>query len=523
MRGPHPPASPLALIAKRDNTLRLEALDAAALALGLEIGLPLAAARARAPELTVRDADPVADQAVLAAIGEACRRYTPALSLDPPNGVHLDLTGAAPLFGGESALIVDLAARLQRQGFTVRTGVADTLGLAWALARYGDPSRPVAVEALPVAALGLDADSVGVLHRLGLRRVGQILAMPRPALARRLGEGLLHRLDETLGFRGAAVALVPEPEPFYVQHRLAEPIALEHQVLRLVAWLAEQLAERLDRRRVGGRTFALELFRVDGVRKRLLVQAGRPLRDPRRITALFVERLAGLNEGLEADFGFDLLRLSADGAEPLGAGTGDLLGGVDDGDLVALIDRLSVRHGPAAVRRLAPDAQSRIPEQAVKSVALTDKAADAWGEETPAVYNGVLLRPATLFAPPQPIEVIAGVPEDPPERFSWRRLSHRVVRAEGPERIAWEWWRGKEPERAAAEDDRTPPAALPPSPANDGRLTDGLLGSPQSAPDRAFRDYYRVEDDQGRRFWVFREGAFAPGVRPRWFLHGLFP
>lgn len=518
MRGPHPPLAPLALIAKRDNTLRLAAMDEAALALGLEVGLPLAAARARAPELTVLDADPAADRAVLAAIGEACRRYTPALSLDPPEGVHLDITGAAPLFGGEDALIADLTARLRRQGFTARTGVADTLGLAWALAHYGDPRRPTAVEALPVAALRLDPDSVGVLHRLGLRRVGPILAMPRPALARRLGEHLLHRLDETLGFRGAAVALVPEPEPFYVQHRLAEPIALEHQVLRLIAWLAERLAERLDRRRVGGRTFALELFRVDGARKRLLVQAGRPLRDPRRIAALFTERLAGLNEGLEADFGFDLLRLSADGAEPIGAGTGDLLGAPDDGDFVALIDRLSVRHGPVAVRRLAPDPQSRIPEQAVKTTALTDKAADGWKDEMPAVYNGVLLRPATLFAPPQPIEAIAGVPEDPPERFSWRRLSHRVVRAEGPERIAWEWWRGAEPERAAEEDARTRLSAKPPAPANDG-----LLGSLQPAPDRAFRDYYRVEDDQGRRFWVFREGAFAPGLRPRWFLHGLFP
>jgi protein ImuB len=515
-RAPHPPSdqrtSPLAIIAKRANTLRLEALDQAAEGLGLEVGLPLAAARSRVPELNVVEADPAADQALLEAIGEACRRYTPSLSLAPPDGINLDITGAAPLFGGEDALVDELSARMGRQGISVRVGAAPTLGLAWALARYGDRPKLGSVRTLPVAALNLDDESVGVLHRLGLRRVGQLLDMPRAGLALRLGEALLERLDETLGFRASATVLIPEPLQFYAQHRLAEPIALEQQVLRLCRWLADRLAERLERRGVGGRVFALDLFRVDGARKHLVVRSGRPLRDPARITALFVERLAVLNDGLEADFGFDLLRLSAEAVEPISLETSTFLGAADEGDFIALLDRLSTRLGPDAVHILTPAFDSRIPEKTVKSAPFTAKTTATWAQEVPARYDDVLLRPLTLFAPPQPIEVIAGVPEDPPERFSWRRLSHRVVSAEGPERIAWEWWLEEE-------------ASVDPAPINaraepdDGRLS----ALPTPVRDRRFRDYYRVEDEQGRRFWVFREGAYAPGAAPRWFLHGLFP
>ncbi len=502
----------MALIAKRDNTLRLAALDEAAEALGLDVGLPLAAARARVPELAVIDADPTADQVFLVAIGEACRRYTPAFALDPPDGVHLDITGTQALFGGETALIDHLSAHLQRQRISVRTGVAQTPGLAWALARHGDPQAPVSVRDLPAAALRLDSESLGVLHRLGLRRVGQILDLPRATLARRLGERLLLRLDEILGLRAAALDLSLEPTAFFVQHRLAEPIALEDQVLKLCRWLAERLAERLAQRGVGGRTFRLDLFRVDGACKRLLVRSSRPLRDPARIAALFSERLAVLNEGLEADFGFDLVRLTAEDVQQTKGETCDFLGGADDGDLAALIDRFAVRLGSAAIRRLAPARESRIPEQAVKSAPFASTV--SWENELAAVYDDALLRPLSLFTPPHPITVIAGVPEDPPQQFTWRRTTHKVTRAEGPERIAWEWWRAEEPKAEGERRDEAEKAA-------DGSAH--LLGDLAPAPDRDIRDYYRVEDDQGRRYWVFREGFYRSGAPPRWFLHGLFP
>ena len=489
--------------------MRLDALNEAAEAMGLNVGLPLATARARVPDLQVMDADPAADQAFLAAIGEVCRRYTPAFALDPPAGVHLDITGAATLFGSEAALVDDLSARLRRQGIKVRIGVGPTFALAWALARHGDGARPVAVRDLPVSALRLDPADTGLLQRLGLRRVGQILDIPRATLSRRLGQTLLHRLDETLGLRAPALTLVPEPILFHVQHRLAEPIALEAQVLRLCRWLAARLGEKLEGRRVGGRAFVLDLFRVDGAVKRLVVQSSRPLCDPARITALFVERLAILNEGLEADFGFDLVRLTAEDVQSIGQDTLDFMSGGDDRDLVNLIDRYAVRLGPEAVSRLAPAPESRIPEQAVKATPFADRA--TWSDEAAALYDDVLLRPLTLFAPPQPISVIAGVPEDPPQQFTWRRTTHRVARAEGPERIAWEWRQAPEPEP-------TPSAKAGHAPKTEPEP----LGELQQL-DRTFRDYYRIEDVEGRRYWVYREGAVKPDTPTRWFLHGLFP
>ena len=492
--------------------MRLEALNEAAEALGLEAGLPLAAARARVPELQVMDADPAADQAFLAAIGEVCRRYTPALALDPPAGVHLDITGAATLFGGEAALVDDLSARLRRQRIEVRIGVGPTFALAWALARHGDGRRAVAIRDLPVSALRLDLADVGLLQRLGLRRVGQILDIPRATLSRRLGQTLLHRLDEILGLRSPALTLVPELVLYSAQHRLAEPIALEAQVLGLCRWLAVRLGEKLEGRRVGGRTFILDLFRVDGAVKRLAVQSSRPLCDPARITALFVERLAILNEGLEADFGFDLLRLTAEDVQSMGRDTLDFMSGGDDRDLVGLIDRYAVRLGLHAVERLAPAPESRIPERAVKATPFASGA--AWADEAAALYDDVLLRPLTLFSPPQPIHVIAGVPEDPPQQFTWRRVTHRVARAEGPERIAWEWRGGPEPEPEPPSQPTVEPGAAKAGPDPSGEL---------KKLDRTFRDYYRIEDVEGRRYWVYREGAIVAGVTTRWFLHGLFP
>ncbi len=499
--------SPLVLVAKAKNALRLAALDEAAEALGLEPGLPLSAARARVPGLAVLEADPDADRACLAAVGELCRRYTPAFALDPPDGAHLDITGCAKLFGGEAALTADLSERLRRQGFSARIGLARTAALAYALARHAPAGAPIIARDLPIAALRLDAESLGVLHRLGLRRVGQLLALPRPALARRLGEALLNRLDEALGLRAAAFDLVPEREVFFAQHRLGEPILLEEQILRLVLWLGGRLQKRLETRGVGGRRFTLELFRVDGAVKRLSVAAGRPLQDPAAIAALFAERFAALNDGIEAAFGFDLLRLVADPVEPLAPRARDLLGVADGTDLAALIDRLAVRLGPSAARRLQPAEDSLIPERAQRAVPPAAPASP-WSDETPALYQGALLRPLTLFEPPQPVEAIAGVPEDPPQRLVWRQRTHRIVRAEGPERIAAEWRQAPEPDLKAA-------AAPPPDPA--------ALGDPEPPPDRAFRDYYRIEDEEGRRFWVFREGAYGQGRAPRWFLHGLFP
>ena len=461
------------------------------------VGLTLSDAKAQIPGLKTLEANPAADRALLEAVAEACRRYTPALAVDPPDGVWLNVTGTGLLFGGEDGLAADLSARLEAQGLSHRYSVADTPGLAWALARFGERrtagvgERAEALAPLPMAALRLEDEALQVLKGLGLRRIGQLMDKPRGPLAKRIGTGALERLDEALGARACALDLKLEIPPYFVEARLAEPVSSEDQVLQVAHDLAVRLCERLEGEGLGGRLFGLELFRLDGAVKRLEVGTSRPLRRPKRIAALFAERVAALNEGLEADFGFEQARLWARRTEPLSAAAQDLLDGAgSEAGFAALADRLAARLGEGAVKRLAPVAETRIPERAVRAEPYDAGAPSAWGQEPPAEEDGVPLRPVTLFSPPQPIEVMAEIPEGAPQQFRWRRLNRRVAAAEGPERLEPEWG------RAGAE----------------ARL----------------RDYYRLEDDRGRRYWVFREGRYdekdeagAP-LAPRWFVHGLF-
>ncbi len=488
------------LAEKSKSALRLTAVDRTAEREGLQVGMSLADARARTPELQMLRADPEADLALLTRLAEACRRYTPALALHGPDGVDLNLTGCQPLFGGEAELLAEIVRRFRRRaGLALRLAAADTPGLAYAVARHGRGgvvprgAGEAVLKALPIAALRIDPDSVQVLLHLGLKRVEQVLELPRAALARRLGEQALHRLDEALGRRAGPLDLQLEVPPHRAERRMFEPIADEPQVLQVVGDLAADLAVSLETRGQGGRRFRLELFRIDGAVKGLEVAAGAPLSDPRRISSLFAERLAGLNEGLEADFGFDQLRLSAVRVDVLSRPVYDLLDaaqvarGADA--LTELADRLAARTG-AEVIRLAPGDAHR-PERAARPVAVG--AAADWSAEAAVRFDDTPLRPLRLFAPPQPIEAsMAVVPEGAPRRFTWRRVAHTVVRAEGPERLEPEW-------------------------ALDG----------EAAP---VRDYYRLEDEQGRRFWVFRQARYdalpevgeTPAETPAWFLHGLF-
>ena len=469
------------------SALRLAAVDDRAAAQGLSVGMTLADARARIPELEVAEADPAADLELLRRLLEVCRRYTPALALQPPDGLDLDVTGCAALFGGERRLMLAATARLRRLGLQVRAALADTPALAYAAARFGGGGvveagvRDAALAPLPVEALRLEPQGCAVLRSLGFRTVGQLLDLPRAALARRLGEDALVRLDEALGRRSAPLELSLEQPPLRAERRLFEPISEADQVLQVARDLARDLCVSLDGRGLGGRRFALELFRVDGAVKRLEVAASRPLRHPPRVVALFAERLAGLDEGLQADFGFDQLRLIAVQTAPLASAPGDLLQPtVAPGAVEALADRLAARTGVRPTRLALLDVHR--PEAASVCAAL--ETAPAW-TQAPQRFLGAPLRPLRLLHPPQPIEVpVAGLPEGPPARFTWRRVTRTVMRAEGPERLEDEWARTA-PRQDASD---TPP---PPS-----------------------RDYYRLEDQSGRRYWVFRQGRYDAPTEP---------
>jgi protein ImuB len=426
--------------------MRLVAVDQRALALGMLPGLSLADARARVPTLEVFDVDPVSDRTWLERIADGCDRYTPMVAIDGPDGLLLDISGCAHLFGGEAALVDDAAARLSRLGMEVRTALAATPDAAHALARHGGEERTIG--ALPVAALRLSPEETVALRRAGLKRIGDLAERPSAPLAARFGEAAPDRLARLAHGRDVRITPRRPPPDLIVERRFAEPIG-----------------------------------RTDGLVRRLRIETGLPSRDVRLLMRLFGERIEGLSDPIDPGFGFDLVRLSVPLLEALTPVQLPLEGGaLAEGELAALIDRLSTRLGRGRVRRLVAR-DTHCPEQAELALPAVE-AAERGGWRLPEAGEPPL-RPIHLFDPPQRIEVMASVPDGPPRRFNWRRVAHEVIHYEGPERIGASWWRR----------------------ADNKGLT---------------RDYYRVEDRNGRRFWLFRYGLYGELTDPGWYLHGLF-
>lgn len=486
-RSREPDDRPLALVEKTGNALRLAAPDRAALALGLTRGLTLADARARVPDLQVVEMDAAADRRLLERLADFCDRYTPLVALDLPHGLVLDITGCAHLFEGEAGLREGLMDRLETAGIETCATVAGTPQAARALARFGNAkivpwgSEAHAVDGLPVAALGIDRESVVALTRAGLKTVGDLAMRPRSALAARFGAELTARLARTLGEEDIRISPRRPLPACLVERRFAEPVTWVEEALES---LSAEVGRLLEARGEGGRAFEASFFRTDGKVLRLGLETGRPTRDQKSLMRLFRERLDSLSDPLDAGFGFDLIRLSVMRTEGVAPVQASLDGRhVEEEEVAELVDRLGVRFGPEAVTRFVP-VDTHIPERAAHAVPAAELAgkAGAWPAPDPVSPP---LRPIHLFDPPQPIEALAEVPDGPPLRFRWRRVLHEIARAEGPERIAPEWWRH----------DRC----------------DGLT-----------RDYYRLEDVSGRRFWVFREGLFSEQFAPRWFMHGMF-
>lgn len=462
------------------------------LAATLAPGMALADARAIEPDITILAADPAGDQAALARLALWCGRYSPWTAPSGSDGIWLDLTGAAHLRGGEGDLAHELVARLDRQGIKARAAVADTPGAAWAVAREG--ARPVtvvppgavrvALALLPVRALRLPRETIDLMDRLGLRRIGDLYKLPRPSVVARFGLVAAERLDQALGDLPEPLSPLP-PEPIRARHhRFAEPIARPEDLATAIAALAQALCRFLAGDGVGARRLRLAFYRVDGVVITLEAGTAQPSRDPRHLARLFVERL----DRVEPDLGIEDMRLEALEVEPLAERQTALAGapalGLPPGDaaLGALVDRIENRLGAGAVTIHRPQ-DSHLPERAAKPapVFATIKTGTPWSADRP--------RPIRLLPRPEPVEAMAPVPDDPPLLFRWRRRLHRVRAADGPERILGEWWRAREEESV-------------------------------------LRDYYRVEDVDGRRFWLFRSGLHRPEAEaappPRWFLHGIF-
>ena len=470
----------------------VSALNEAAHAAGVYPEMALADARAIVPALATLPADPAADAALLARIAAWCGRYTPWTAPEGSDGVWLDVSGCAHLFGGEAGMLQDLLSRLAGLGMTARAALADTPGAAWALSHYGEGAwkeggRVVppdgaeqALAALPVAALRLGPAAVAGLTRVGLKRVGDLYALPRAPVTRRFGDEVMLRLGQALGRVAEPVSPSRPPPRFRVRLAFAEPIGLADDIAAALRRLLHRLCEQLDRQQQGCRRLELTLYRVDGSVQGVAVGTAYPARDAAHLARLFAERLGHLDPG----FGIEAVTLTAPVTEPLApaqvAAPGTpTVGRKPDAALAPLLDRLGNRLGFDRLVALEPCA-SHLPEAASRAVpALERDGAGGWRPGAP--------RPLRLLARPELLETVSPVSEEgPPAAFLWRRVRHRLRAAEGPERIAPEWWR--------------------PDPAWVGGA----------------RDYWRVEDEAGRRFWLFREARPRRDGAPRWFLHGLF-
>ena len=476
--------SPLVTILRDGNHRILAAVSPEAQALGLHSGMPLTQARVLVSGFEVREANPEGDAAWLNRLGLfAARRWTPRAAISDPTGLWLDLTGVAHLFGGERLMCERILAFCRRLGFTARIAVAGTAGAAHAFARFAEEPLVIcppggeaeALASLPVAALRLDEQALSAARRLGIERVGELIAMPRAPLQRRFGPGLLLRLDQALGRESEPLDLIiPEDPPHVILHFL-EPIATAEAIQEAAAEAIRRLVPLLEQAGLGIRRLTLLCDRLDGAVQRIAIGTVRPTRAGSHLARLLCAKI----EKIEPGFGIEAMRLVASRVEPLGPQSikGAISRKGETVDLSTLIDCLAGRLGARRLYRLSA-IESDLPERSIRRIGPLAEPTSwpAWP------------RPARLLSPPEPVDhVLAVHPDGGPMRFNWRGKAYRVAASDGPERLYGEWWKHK-----------------------------GEAG--------AVRDYFQVEDMEGARFWLYRKGdPDMPGSGDlSWHMHGVF-
>jgi len=450
--------------------------------------MTLADARALVGDLAVFEHDIQADQRWLERLADYCERYTPMVSCDPPDGLLLDITGCGYGYDGEAGLVRDVEQRFARIGMTMKAALAYAPEAAHALARFQTvpaSDEYLAVRRLGITALEAEPETETALRRAGLKTIADLATRPSAVLTARFGDETTDKLARLLGKADSRITPRRPLPALAVERRFAEPIAKVAFALDILTALAGETAQILESRSNGGRRFIARFFRSDGAVRDIMVETGLPTRDPAILERLFRERVDALADPIDPGFGFDMIRLGVAQLEPIAPTQLQLEGGsVADKEVAGLIDRLSIRLGRNRVRRFIPR-DTHIPEQAELALPAIEAPVTAAWKEPPE--GEPPMRPIHLFDPPQPIEVIgASVPDGPPARFRWRRTLHEIIHYEGPERIAPLWWRMAQGE--------------------------GLT-----------RDYFRIEDVRGRRFWIFRHGLYGTERQnPGWYMHGLF-
>lgn len=446
--------------------------------LGIQPGLVLADARAIVPNLEVRDEELGMSLNVLEELAAWGIRFTPVVSVDEPDGLLMDVSGCAHLWGGERAYVQAIESRLNARGYDVRVSMADTPGVAWAVARYGEGNLIVRnghgkerIADLPPEALRLDPDSVSRLHKLGLRRVGQFMNMERHVLRRRFGRQLLDQIDKALGTQLEKVNAITPPKVYEERLSCLEPIVTREGILIGLEKLLLVVCGRLQKEQKGLRSVSLRSYRIDGKIVEIRVGTHKPTHHVTHLMRLFEHKVSSIDPGL----GIELFILEAFEVEVNPAEQEQLWeegAGLGDERLSELIDRM-IDKGGIEISSFLPD-ERYWPERSYRlASSLMELASTAWRTDIP--------RPVQLLDPPEVIEVSAPIPDYPPMLFVYRGNVHRISRADGPERIEQEWW-----------------------------LQEGQ-----------HRDYYLVEDDTGVRFWIFRRGHYHD-TDYQWFLHGFF-
>jgi protein ImuB len=470
---------PFVLKATVRNRVIVTAANAQAQAQGIHENMVLADAKALHPSLQVMDNKPSLSTQLADRIAEWCIRFTPIASADYPNGVLLDASGCTHLWGGEENYLNDITKRLHQRGYNVRVAMADTIGCAWAMARYSNQmiiekeKHSQALLNLPVAALRIDNETTEILQKLGLRQIGNLVSIPAKSLRRRFGNALLQRLQQALGGEEENIIPVYPLEPYGERLPCIEPIKTKEGIEIALQHLLTSLCLRLSKEGKGLRKAFFRAYQLDGGTSGVEISTNQPSKNIEHLSQLFGIKLSTI----EPKEGIELFLLEATVVEEALVKQEDLWrtqSNFLDRDVLDLMDRFTNRLGAAAVQLFLPT-EHYWPERSFKRATdLNEEPITEWKLDRP--------RPLQLLAPPEIIEVTAPVPDYPPLNFRYKGQLHKVLKADGPERIEQEWW-----------------------------IQDG-----------EHRDYYAVEDEEGKRYWLFRSGHYNETRFPKWFLHGFF-
>jgi protein ImuB len=478
LRRPELREAPFVCVMPERNRVIITATNYLAEAEGIVTGMAAADARALTTDLKILDAIPGKEAKLLRELGLWCIRYTPIVAMDVPEGLIMDISGCAHLWGGERSYLKEIVLKLRASGYDARAAIADTAGAAWAIARFGKVSPIInngaqaqELLALPPAALRLEPPILDRLQKLGFRTIGSFMSLPRRELRRRFGEGLLLRLGQALGLEDEVLLPLVPPVPYAERLPCLEPVCTATGIEIAIQNLLERLCLRLQSEGKGLRRAVLKCYRIDGKMVQATISTTRGSHSVSHLAKLFELQIVKIEPAL----GIELFLMEApkvEDVDPIQEKLWNGNPGLADTALAELLDRIGTKVGPERIRRYLP-AEHYWPERSVRPARSLQEVTDTiWRTDRP--------RPVLLLPRPEQIEVMALLPDYPPKVFTYKGKRHVVDKADGPERIEREWWQDK-----------------------------GI-----------HRDYYAVEDTDGQRYWLFRSGHFDSG--PEWFLHGFF-